>query len=155
MSQTSCSRKKPQVEEHKHTHITLSIVMKGQLANETVNYDTKPCSNLSQKCNLQRPTLQVKEQKQSFAFRWKNRKFRKLHRKTSVFESLSNKVAGLSACNSVTKRLQYRFFPAKFTKFLKTSFLQNSYNGCFWVLTRILKGSGTKTDATVSNTYQI
>ena len=155
MSQTSCSRKKPQVEEHKHTHITLSIVMKGQLANETVNYDTKPCSNLSQKCNLQRPTLQVKEQKQSFAFRWKNRKFRKLHRKTSVFESLSNKVAGLNACNSVTKRLQYRFFHAKFTKFLKTSFLQNSYDGCFRVLTRILKGSGTKTDATVSNTYQI
>ena len=45
--------------------IEVSIVVKGVLANETVNYDTKTkayCINLSQKCKLLKRTVQVKEQ---------------------------------------------------------------------------------------------
>ena len=30
------------------------------------------------------------------------------------------------------KRFQYRCFPVNFVKFLATSFLQNTFGGCFW-----------------------
>ena len=45
--------------------------------------------------------------------------------KAPVLESLSNKVAGLQACNFVKKRLQHWCFPVKFAKFLRTSILRN------------------------------
>ena len=42
--------------------IAVSVVMKGELANETVNYDTKlkPMYNLSQKCQFQKRAALVK-----------------------------------------------------------------------------------------------
>ena len=39
-----------------------SISMKGELASETVNYDTKTMYQFEPKCNLLRSTLQVKQQ---------------------------------------------------------------------------------------------
>ena len=42
-----------------------------------------------------------------------------------VLESLFNKVAGLKACNTIKKRLQYRCFPVKFAKALRTFNLKN------------------------------
>ena len=47
-------------------------------------------------------------------------KFRKLHRKTPVLESLFNKVAGLKTCNLIKKRFQRRCFLLKFLKFFRT-----------------------------------
>ena len=40
-----------------------------------------------------------------------------------------NKVADLQL---YSKRLQHRYFPVKFAKFLKNLFLQNTSSGCFW-----------------------
>ena len=38
------------------------------------------------------------------------------------WEFLFNKVADLRACNFIKKRLQHRYFPVKFAKFLRTPF---------------------------------
>ena len=35
-------------------------------------------------------------------------------------------------CNFIKTRLQHRYFPVKFVKFLKRLFLQNTCGGCFW-----------------------
>ena len=67
--------------------------------------------------------LRWNKSKQSFANVLHNRcseKSSKFHWKTSVLESLFNKVAGLKTCNIIKKRLQHRHFPAKFVKFLRT-----------------------------------
>ena len=58
--------------------------------------------------------------------------FRKFDRKTPVLESLLNKVAGLEACNIIKKRLQHRYFPVKFAKFLRTPFWRISANDGFY-----------------------
>ena len=50
----------------------------------------------------------------------------------AMLEFLSNKVAGLQACNFIKKRLQHRCFSVKFAKSLRASFLQNTSGGCFW-----------------------
>ena len=42
--------------------VSIVLVMKGELASEAVNYDTKAMYQLSHKCNLLRKTLQVKQQ---------------------------------------------------------------------------------------------
>ena len=47
-------------------------------------------------------------------------KYRNIHRKTPVLESLFNEVAVLKACNFIIKRLQYRCFSVKNAKFLRT-----------------------------------
>ena len=67
--------------------VSTALVMKGELAWETVNYYTKTMHQFEQKRNLLISTLQVKYmfQKQSFVG---FKKFCKLYRKTSVFESL-------------------------------------------------------------------
>ena len=46
-------------------------------------------------------------------------KFRNIHRKTPVLESLFNKEA---ACNFIKKRLQQRSFPLNIVEFLRTAF---------------------------------
>ena len=38
-------------------------------------------------------------------------------------------------------RLQHRCFPVKFTRFSRTSFLQNTSGGCFWIKPADLCGS--------------
>ena len=50
-------------------------------------------------------------------------KVRKYHTNIPVLESVFNKVAGLRACNFITKKLQQRCFPVKFAKFVRTPFL--------------------------------
>ena len=52
-------------------------------------------------------------------------KVRKYHRKLPVLESVFNKVAGVRACNFITKKLQHSCFPAKFAKFLRIPVLKN------------------------------
>ena len=42
--------------------VSVVLVMKGELASETVNYDTKTMYQFKPKCNLLRSTLQVKQQ---------------------------------------------------------------------------------------------
>ena len=42
--------------------ISIVFVMIGELDSESLNYDTKPLTNLSHKRNLLRRTLQVKQQ---------------------------------------------------------------------------------------------
>ena len=49
-----------------------------------------------------------------------------------MWESLFNKYAGLEACNFIKKRLQSRFFPVKFAKFLRTPIFTDTSRGCFW-----------------------
>ena len=61
------------------------------------------------------------------------------HRKTSVLESLLNKVAGLKVCSSIKKKLQHRCLPGKFANFLRKPFLQNSFSGYFRGLPRVFK----------------
>ena len=89
---------------------------------------------MSQKCNLLRRTLQVKEQvSEAVARGLQFLKVPKLHRKISVLESLFNKVASLKACNSIKKRLQYRCFPVRFAKFLRRPFFTEQLQ---WLLLR-------------------
>ena len=70
-------------------------------------------------------------QKQSFAnFKLGAlKKFVKFHKKTSMLESLVDKVAPLKVCNSIKKRLQQSRFTVKFENFLRTPFLLNSFSG--------------------------
>ena len=42
--------------------VSIVLVMKGELASETVSYDTKIMYQFGPKCNLLRSTLQVKQQ---------------------------------------------------------------------------------------------
>ena len=42
--------------------VSIVLVMKGELASETVNYDTKTVYQFEPKCNLLKSTLQVKQQ---------------------------------------------------------------------------------------------
>ena len=49
----------------------------------------------------------------------------KFHRKTPMLKSLFTKVVGLKACSFIKTRLQHRYFPVKFTKFLKTRNLKS------------------------------
>ena len=42
--------------------VSIVLVMKGELASETVNYNTKTMYQFEPKCNLLRSTLKVKQQ---------------------------------------------------------------------------------------------
>ena len=42
--------------------VSIVLVMKGELARQTVNHDTKTMYQFEPKCNLVRSTLQVKQQ---------------------------------------------------------------------------------------------
>ena len=71
-------------------------------------------------------SLSYNQQKQSFADIVPNRysqKFRNIHRKTPVLESLFSKVAGLEVSDFIKKRLEQRPFPVNIAKFLETTFL--------------------------------
>ena len=49
-------------------------------------------------------------------------KFRNIHEKTLVSESLFNKLAGIHAWRFTKKRLQHRSFPMNLANFLRTAF---------------------------------
>ena len=53
------------------------------------------------------------------------KKFRNIHKKTPVLESLFNKVAGQKACHFIKKWLQHRCFLVNLAKFLRTPTLKN------------------------------
>ena len=72
-----------------------------------------------------------KQPSEVFCRRRSSLKFRKFHWKTSVLESIFNKVAGLKACNFIKKRLQHTCFPIKYAKFLRTPILKNICDDCF------------------------
>ena len=60
------------------------------------------------------------------------KKFCNIHRKTSVLQSLFNKVSGfIKNVNFIEKRLQHRCFSVNIAKFLRTAFSQNFSRGCF------------------------
>ena len=68
-------------------------------------------------------------QMQSFAGVLQNSycyKFRKFHKKTLLLESLFNSFL-------------HRCIPVKFARFLRTTFLQSTSVGCFWMITRPCK----------------
>ena len=46
-------------------------------------------------------------------------KFRNIHKKTPLLESLLNNVAGLKSSNFFEKRLHHRYFPVNIAKFLR------------------------------------
>ena len=97
---------------------------------------------MSRKRKLLKRAVQVKEHVSKVAVRKLQirsfQNFCKLHRKTSVLESLFNKVAGLKARNPIKKRLQYRYFPVKFAKSQGAPFFTEQlqwlllrFNSCF------------------------
>ena len=51
--------------------------------------------------------------------------FLKFDRKAPVKESIFNNIAGLKACNFVSKRLLYKCFPVKFEGFFRTHIFKN------------------------------
>ena len=53
-------------------------------------------------------------------------KLRKFYRKTTLLESLFDKVAGPQASSFIKNRLQHRCFPAQFAKSLRTPILKNT-----------------------------
>ena len=60
--------------------------------------------------------------------------FYDMYRRTSVLESLFNKIAGLRTCNFIKKRLQHRCFLENIAKFLRTAILKNVSGGCFFTM---------------------
>ena len=46
-----------------------------------------------------------------------------------MLEPLFYQVAGLKSCNFIKKGLQHKCFPLKLAKFLRSSFLQNTFGG--------------------------
>ena len=70
-----------------------------------------------------------------------SRKFRKIHRKTPVPESLFQKIASLRLATLLKKRLWHRRFSLSFAKFSRTSCLKNTSGGCFCLnFRKILRG---------------
>ena len=58
----------------------------------------------------------------------------RIHRKTPVWESLLNKVAGLQICNVNKKRLQYRRFLVIYAKILRALILKNIVNNYLLII---------------------
>ena len=58
--------------------------------------------------------------------------FAKINRKTPVLESLFNEIAGLRNPILLKKRLKNCCFPVNFAKFLRITFLRNTFSGCFY-----------------------
>ena len=72
---------------------------------------SNPEPGLSKRCSVKKAVL---------------KNFANFTEKTSVLQSLSNKVAGLRDCNCIKKEtLTPRSFSVKFAKFLRTSTLKN------------------------------
>ena len=89
----------------------------------------KPCklagAILSRKERLPKSEMNAALQKHSsVGVLWKqcSWKFRKIHRKTPVPESLFNKVVGLKPATLLKKSLWHRCFSVNFAKFLRTPF---------------------------------
>ena len=67
-----------------------------------------------------------------------SKKFRKIHRKTSVRETLFfNDVAGLNSAILLKKNLWHKCFLMNVAKFLRAPLLENTSGGCFYYLTEL------------------
>ena len=111
--------------------IAVSIVVKGELSNKTVNYDTKTCTSLSQKCKVikkgQSCWILNRFQKQSFA------DFLQI----GALKSFANSTGKHLCWKALLKRNLNAGVFVKFAYFKEHLVLQNSSCGCFWRLTRI------------------
>ena len=90
--------------------------------------------NLGGKAYIMQFEYETTLQKQPFADVFQNRcsyEFRNIHRKTTVLESLLNKVVDLTDCNFIKKRLQHWCFPVNFAKFLRKAFFTKHF---WWLL---------------------
>ena len=74
------------------------------------NKDTR--RSIHQRCSVKKGVLQ---------------NFANFTGKQLCLESLFNKVAGPRTRNFIKKRLQHKYFPVKFEKFLRTSILKNIF----------------------------
>ena len=81
------------------------------------------CSNYWQNPQI---TAAVHYSQKQFCKKMYSVKVRKYHRKIPVLESVFNKVAGLRACNFITKKLQHWCFS------VKSLFGKTSANNCFY-----------------------
>ena len=80
-----------------------------------------------------------KMQKQPFADVPQNGcslRFRDIHKKISVLESLSNTVTGLKVCNFIKKRPLHSCFPVNITEFLITASLKEHPR---WLLLKMVE----------------
>ena len=84
-------------------------------------------------CGSQIPVNTVSEWKQLpelFSQKRCFQKFRNIHRKTSVLESLFTKIGVLQACNFIKKRPQRNCFPLDIAKSLRAAILENCSSIC-------------------------
>ena len=97
-------------------------------ASDSSNININERRTGKQNCKLLKMAVQVKEQVSEAVVRrlqiWCSWKLCKFHKKTSLLESLFNKVVSLNVCNSIKKKLQHSCFSVKFANFLRTPFLQ-------------------------------
>ena len=112
--------------------VSIALVMKGESASKSVNYDTKSMHQFE-------PQVQLIEEYTPV----ETTGFRNSPSQTSIFKNFVNSTGKhlclrLLACNSIKKRLQYRRFSVKFTKFLWAPFyieqlqwLLLGFNSCF------------------------
>ena len=141
--------------------IAVSIVPKGVLAKETVNYETKTKAYVllwARKCKLLQKAVQGKEacRLSQMFFKLGVLKIFVNSTKASVLEPLLNKAEGLEVCNSIKNRLQHSCFPVKLINFLIIPFLQQSFSGCLWRFNSCFqRSSEQKPLRTVCNKYQI
>ena len=117
--------------------IAVSMVAKGVLGKETVNYETKTKAYVllwARKCKLLKKAVQGKEacRLSQMFFKLGVLKIFVNSTKASVLEPLLNKAEGLEVCNSIKNRLQHSCFPVKLINFLIIPFLQQSFSGCLW-----------------------
>ena len=81
-------------------------------------YQNFICHRLEKKSQFQKQPLDV------FCRKSYSQKFRNIYRKTSVLESLFNRLAGFKTRNISKKRLQHSCFPVNVIKFLRTLILK-------------------------------
>ena len=119
--------------------IAVSIEVKGELANYTINYRNRKlkhtCPNLSWKHKLLKgqPWWKNRFERQSFAdFKLDVLKhFANPTGSHLCWSLFSITFAGLKVCNSIKKTHQYWCLPEKIANFLRTPFLQNNFTGYF------------------------
>ena len=124
--------------------VCLSIVVTGELPNETVNYDTKPktyVTILVKSVKYKKKAILVKFEQVSEAVvcRFSSKqlflKISQISQENTYLWDTFNE-----SCNregSIKNRLEHRRFSVKFQTFLRQPFLQNSSSGSFWHLTRV------------------
>ena len=84
-------------------------------------------------CNLSKKLLYRSSRSQMFFKIGVSYEFRNIHRKTHVLQSRLIKVADLTDCNFIKKRLQHRCFPVNIAKFPRKAFSTEHLRCCFCI----------------------